>query len=157
MAVDFKALKNVKVDDVKPPPAYPAGTYFGTIKSREWGETRFANRETGEKEAALRLAVTLTGAGDDVDPDDLAEIEYKGKVVTKEYRVNDPAGLYALTQTMKSVLGEDTARGLDVIEAVEQLPNSPVMITITQRASNKEGEQRIYNDVGRISGETTSD
>lgn len=65
--VDFRELLAKPIDDLKRPPPPPAGTYYGTIASFKFGETRWENEE-GEKD----LLVTYMLKGIEPGPDVLA-------------------------------------------------------------------------------------
>lgn len=69
MAVDFKTLLSKPLDEIKRPPALPAGTYHGIVQKYEFGES------DKNKTPFVRFTFTIAMAGEDIDPSELEGID----------------------------------------------------------------------------------
>lgn len=146
-APDFSKLLSKKVDDAKPPPALPAGTYRATIQRYDFQ----TSREKGTP--GVRFHLQFIGAEDDVDqtalvdahgaPLDLSKIQ---KFST--FWLTDNSD-YRLADFLKS-LGIKT-EGRDFNETLPETINGTVLVPITQRLDKKD-PMKMLNDVGDITG-----
>lgn len=66
MTVDFKSLLAKPLDDVKRPPAPPAGTYYGVITAFKFQESPWTNNDTGDKDAQVRYTLRNIEPGEDI-------------------------------------------------------------------------------------------
>lgn len=139
--VDFSKLLSKPMDEIKKPPAVPVGTYTGVITAREFGES--ANKKTPQ----VTFQIKLTGATDDVDVAELEGVDFSKKTLRKIYYLTDDA-TYRLKDLAESC-GIPTS-GRSLAEPIEDLINMPVLVGVTQRASQDGTE--LYNDVGTLVG-----
>lgn len=152
MAVDFKKLLQKPLDDVKRPPAFPAGTYFGVITKFEFRESDFVNQNTGEKDAQVRFHVKVTRAGDDVLANHAEEIQSIGDLSKRPMRRDMPlsGGNEWVTKTFLDSLGIATSgRTFDV--TIPEAVNHEVMLEVTQRP-DKNNPENVFNDVRTMKG-----
>lgn len=152
MPVDFRTLLAKPLDDVKRPPALPAGTYFGTITKHAYGESRFTDQETGEKHAIVTFTLTGIEAGEDVDQDQLKLAEADGKplgarVMSAEMPLQ--GGNEWITKSFLDSLGIATA-GRGWGDTIPETTNQRVMFTITQRLGKGATEGVVFNDVRNL-------
>lgn len=111
MDADFQKLLSQRVDDAKPPPVFPAGHYFGVIRSQEYGKS--AKKQT----PFCRYMLQLTGPSDDVSADMLVDDEGAPLDVTKRqfradfYLTQD--SLFRLANFLKSINISTEGRGFD--------------------------------------------
>src|ERR1700721_1904474 len=87
MALDFQKYMDVPVDDITAPKPLPAGTYFATITKTENREVEY---EKGTKTPVCSVSFRLTAPDEDVDLDLLPEGNGVGRIVVKDYTLNDP-------------------------------------------------------------------
>jgi hypothetical protein len=80
--VDFRELLAKPIDDLKRPPPPPAGTYYGTVASFKFSETRWEN-EDGEKDLLVTYALKGIEPGPDVlalGDGVMADVKLEGKL-----------------------------------------------------------------------------
>lgn len=148
MPVDFRSLLSKPLDDVKRPPALPAGTYYGTITGHKFAESRFADQETGEKHAVVHFTLSSIEASPDVDEGMLAAAVDGGKplaqrVMTAELPLS--GGNEWITKSFLESLDIPCA-GRGFGETIPETLNQRVMFSVTQRADKNNIEVQ-YNDV----------
>lgn len=137
MALDFSRYLDVPVEDIEAPKPLPAGTYFATIAKWEGREVDY--KDGSGKTPVVTVSFKLTSADSDVDPDLLPEGGGQGRIVQRDYRLNDPdkAGMYALRR-----LGEDTCRlpvkGLQLTDLLREVVNQEVKV-FNNPKTNDEG------------------
>jgi hypothetical protein len=141
MAVDFRKLLKKPLDEVKRPPALPAGTYHGVVAKYEFGESR------DKKTPFIRFFFTITSADDSIDPGELAGIELAKKQQRRDFYLTDDA-LYRLKEFIASC-GIETA-GHTTDELLADTLQAPVLMEITQR--NSDDGETIYNDIAAVKG-----
>jgi len=144
--VDFAALLNVNVDEIKPPAALPAGTYYGSIKEHKFGESK------NNKTPFVSITVKFESPGPDISTDDLDGVDVAAKQLRKDYWLT-PDALYRLKDMAKSVL-EPTGIQVDgrkLDEIIPELNNMPVMVEVTQRPGETP-EDPMRNDIKTITG-----
>ncbi len=144
MAIDFKTLLSKPLDDVKRPPSLPAGTYYGTIKKFEWVESRWENKETGEKDPQVKFTLSITRAGEDVAPERLEGIDLSKRQLSREMPIG--GGNEWVTKQFLDNIGVVTA-GRTFGETVPEAVNAQVMFEVTERPNPKEPDGPSFNDV----------
>ena len=95
MAVNFRDLLSVNLDEVKAPQALPEGTYHGNIVSFEYGDNN-KNRTP-----YVRFGMKFHSASDDVDPKDLADIDLSARKMSTDFYLTPDAPLEAGTSLFK--------------------------------------------------------
>jgi hypothetical protein len=151
MPVDFSKLNSKPMGEIKRPPAAPASTYYGVVKAVKFDESRFDNRETGQKDGVLKLEITPTECA---DPEvDMPEgFSLRGKVYTHESGIidsngNSLPGQYYTKMLMES-LGIST-EGKSFGQCIPELVGAQVMFDLTAR-TDKNNPDVIYNDVRKL-------
>lgn len=144
--VDFRQLLSKPLDSVKRPPAYPAGTYFGTIVSHKFDESPWADKTTGLKEPQVIFSIRLTQHGEDVDDADFAAAGGAGKLVSRAFPL-DGENVWA-TKTFLEGLGIATA-GRTFDTTIPETTGVSVMFELTQRP-DKNNPERVFNDCRNV-------
>lgn len=135
---DFSKYLEVDVASVEAPRPVPVGHYFAVVNSYKTTEVEY---QRGTKTPVVEITFKITGADDDVDHDQLPEGGGQGKLVTRNYTLNDPdkAGIYALRR-----LAEETCdlpvKGLSLGDVLDQLKGQDVKLYIEHRAGSEEGQ-----------------
>jgi hypothetical protein len=147
--VDFSKLASTPMDEVRRPPSAPAGTYYGVVTGIKFADSRFDNKETGQKDGVLQIMLRPTEYLDDVLPEGFS---LSGKLFTREEPVIDChgqalQGQFYVKQLLEA-LGIATS-GRSFSEAVADLAGSHVMFDLTARA-DKQNPEVIYNDVRKL-------
>ncbi len=147
--VDFSKLASTSMDDVKRPPSPPAGTYYGIVTGIKFADSRFDNKETGQKDGVLQVIIRPTEYAEG----DLPEgVTLAGKLFTREEGVIDchgnslPGQFY--TKQLLDALGVPTS-GRSFSEAVADLVGQQIMFDLTARP-DKNNPEVIYNDVRKL-------
>lgn len=143
MAVDFAKLLSKPLDDVKKPPAWPAGTYLGTIVKYEFGDSN--------KNATpyARFTVKVTSAGPGLEASELEGIDLtKGREFRKDFYLTEDAD-WRLKEFIESV-GVSTA-GRTFAETVPECLHTQVQIEIVQQNSQRNAEE-LVNFAGEMKG-----
>lgn len=145
--VDFAKLLSKKVDDCKPPPPLPAGTYRALIQKYDFT----TSREKGTP--GLRLYLQLIGAEDDVDATQLVDANGAPLDLSKiqkfyTFWLTDNSD-YRLADFLKSLQIKTEGRSLN--EAIAEVINATVLVPITQRLDKKD-PTKVLTDVGDITG-----
>jgi hypothetical protein len=147
--VDFSKLLAKKVDDTKPPPTLPAGTYEGLVEKSEF--------KTTQKGAGyVNFTLKLTGAKDDVDPEELKNVNLSQKKLFKSFFFDMGEGLdwqarseVELAEFLRS-LGIST-QGKGYGETIPETQNAPVIIEVTNRLNPKNPEE-TFTEAGKVQG-----
>lgn len=138
---NFEDILNRSVDDIKPPPTLPEGTYLTVIQGLP------EQIESSKKKTpGLRFKHQIVQPLEDVDPDELKAFEggVGGKIVNNDLWVTEDS-LFMLKQFLEhcGVL-ED---GASLSACIDNVPNSSVLIFI--KHDQMEGSERIFAKVGR--------
>lgn len=147
--VDFGDLLRKPLGDIHRPPALPKGTYFGVISSR-----RFAKLGT-EGTPAVEFVTNLTGAGEDVDPDELNGIEIMKAKLSKTFWIT-PKAEYRLKDFAASC-GIDISDSRSLGEMIEDCLNKEVILGVEKIINKKEptdanGSPNYINTVEAFAG-----
>ena len=152
MPVDFRQLLSKPLDDIKRPPALPAGTYFGTITKHSYGESRFADQETGDKHGVVTFQLSSIEAGEDVDQELLkTALEVEGKSLAQKTLMGElpiSGGKEWITKQFLEGLDIPT-QGRGFGDTIPETMNQRIMFTVTQRM-DKNNPEVSYNDVRNL-------
>lgn len=145
MAPNFQQLLSKPAEQIEKPKPWPAGTYRGVIKGREFGES-------GQKKTPyLRLALSALSPGEEVDADALAQA-LKGKPISDRQFRRDfyitPDAEYRIVELAESCGISKAGRSL--AELIEELPNQEVIFSMIQKPSQDGTE--LYNEVTEVKG-----
>lgn len=139
MALDFSRYLKVQTDTIEPPKPIPVGHYFASIQGWKGAERDYQKATGGAKTPVAEITFKLTAPDDDVDETELPDKGVTGRLVTKDYTLNEEIGLSSLRR-----LAEDTCdldvKGLDLGDTLDALKNQDVKLYIEQRAGQEEGQ-----------------
>jgi hypothetical protein len=157
MAIDFKSLLAKPLDDVKRPPAHPAGTAKGRIAAFKFDESRFADKETGLKHGVVNWQVIVDSYD---DPEVQAQFESAkaefpalGKrTLPREMPIS--GGNEFVTKSFIEGLGISTS-GRGFGETIPEAVGKEVVFEVTQRL-DKNDDQKVYNDLRALRAPSAS-
>lgn len=148
--VDFKELLKKPMDEVKPPPVQPAGTWYGTITGHEFKESRFQN-DDGSRDPQVSFHIKTTEAGDDVDANDanvyLDRVKNMKRDQTQEFSI-DPEGQWALKQFLEGLGIATQGHTADVL--IPQTTGAQVMYSVEHSQGKGDKADRTYANVKRV-------
>lgn len=141
-APDFNKLLDTKGSEFKAPEAVPQGHYLTLIETREYVKS------SEKKTPGVRLIHQLLRAERDVDPEALTKA-LKGKNLSEKKIRNDlwitANATYRITELGVTVgLPVDQ---LTIKEIIEQLPNKKCIVFLSRTPSNREGDDRWFNNI----------
>lgn len=139
---DFSAYLHVSMDDIpETTPTLPGGHYFATITTWKTAERDFDKATGGAKTPVVEISFRITGADDDIEADDLPPGGGVGKLVTRDYRLNDgdKAGLTQLRRLATVTCQLDT-KGLELPDVLDLLKGQEVKVYNVPRPGRNEGE-----------------
>lgn len=139
MALDFSSYLNVAVESIEQPKAPPIGHYFATIKDWKAAERNYNKASGGAPVPVVQIDFLLTSPDDDVDPSELPKGGIKGRVVNKDYTLNDEFGPAALRALAEKTCALDV-KGLNLSDLLPQLKGQEVKVYLEQRAGQEEGQ-----------------
>ena len=143
MAVDFAKLLSKPLDDVKKPPAWPAGTYLGHITKFEFGDQNKNNTPYA------RFTIHVTSAGPGLEASEVESIDFqKGRDFRKDFYLSEDAD-WRLKAFIESC-GVPTA-GRTFAETVPECANAQVQVEIVQQNSQRNAEE-LVNFAGEVVG-----
>lgn len=140
---DFRNLLSRPADNVKRPVPVPGGTYYGTIKSREFGES------PEKKTPYVRFHLVNIRAGEDVDPAMLTEIDLAKKEMRADFYIT-PDSEYRLVEALESMGIDKSGRSLG--EMIEDAINQDVMIDVSVKPNQKEPDGPGFNNIDKLRG-----
>lgn len=152
MAVDFSKLTGKVIDDsIKPPPALPAGQYYGRISKHLFQESQFdkqdanGNRLEGQKEGIVRYVLKVDEPDGSI-ADQVSDDMLKGRQLFRDYSI-EPEGLWVVRKFWES-LGL-TVDGRSVGEVAPEAVGHQVVFDVTQRVDKRDAS-KVYNDVRSV-------
>ena len=140
--VDLKSLLNKPMDDIKAPVALPEGTYYGVIKSQEFGES------SKKKTPFCRYTFSLHSAGDDVDQSELQSIDLSTKSLRTDFYITE-ASEFMLKDFLESCGIKTTGRSLG--ECIPEAIGQEVKLAVTKRFDERD-PSKAFNDVQNAKG-----
>lgn len=151
MALDFRALASKPLDDVKRPPAFPAGDAHGTIVNHKFDESRFADKETGEKHAVVNMQVRVNGYTDPGLDQEFQKLKadfpaLANRTMPREMPIS--GGNEYVTKSFLEGLGISTA-GRTFADTIPQTTGMNVTFEVTQRF-DKNDPEKVYNDLRNL-------
>lgn len=145
--IDFSAYTKVALDDIEKPKPLPVGHFLAVFKSWKGAERDYDKAAGGPKTPVVELTFTSLQADDDVEPSDLPT-DYEKKLVTKDYQLNDPNGMYALKRFVGEICDADT-KGLDLEDGLNACRGSTVKLFNDPRPDKKQ-EGVYYDNIVRV-------
>lgn len=146
MAVDFKALLAKPLDEVKRPPAPPAGTYYGVIRAFKFQESRWENTDTGDKDAQVRYTINNIEAGEDIlaNPELLEGIDLSRRQFNCDMPLS--GGNEWVTKSFLDSLGITTA-GKGFGETCPEALGHAVMFDVVHRLNKNDPAGPPFTDI----------
>mgnify|MGYP000110663499 CR=1 FL=1 len=142
--VDFSALLSKPADEIKRPPALPAGTYKGIIKTHKFDES------SEKKTPYVRFDVKFTGEFlEDVDANDVEGIDIAKRTLSKDYYLTEDA-IYRLKEMLES-LGIPSA-GRSIGEMIPEAIEAEVLMEISAKPDRREPDT-IRNNIEKMFGQ----
>lgn len=143
MALDLSKYLDVPVESVaKVVPVLPGGHFFADVMGWKGAERDYDKADGGPKTPVVEISFKITGADEDItfgegfDPGN--EV---GKIVTRDYRLNDPDGA---GKTYLRNLAEDTCgipiKGLHFTDMLDSMKGSSVKVYNEPRPGKEEGQ-----------------
>jgi len=143
---NFSDLLSKPLDEVIRPPALPAGTYFGSVKNYELGES------SEKKTPYVRFNFATSHAGPEIEPSDLEGVDLSKKQLRSDFYLT-PDAEWRLKEFLES-LGFDT-KGRTFASLLPDTINSPVMMDVTQRLNQRNPTDPPFNEVRSVKGQTS--
>lgn len=140
---DFRTLLSKPAADVKRPQPIPAGTWYATVKSREFGES------PEKKTPFVRFHLVNLRAGDDIDESMLEGVDYSKKELRSDYYIT-PDAEYRLVEALESM--GITKEGRSLGEMIEDAINQEVMLDVSVSINKREPDAPGYNNVDKMRG-----
>lgn len=143
MALDLSKYLDVPVESVaKVVPVLPGGHFFADVMGWKGGERDYDKADGGPKTPVVEVSFKITGADDDVTFGEAFEQGKEvGKIVTRDYRLNDPDGA---GKTYLRNLAEDTCgiaiKGLHFTDMLDAMKGSSVKVYNEPRPGKEEGQ-----------------
>lgn len=145
---DFSSYLGVKVDTIEAPTAAPNGHYFATFTGWKTAERNYAKATGGPPTPVVELTFKITSPDTDA-AEDMPEAAQKAvnKLVTKDYTLNEEAGMFNLRKFTGDTCGIDT-KGLSLEDALNACKGSDVKVYNEPRPGKEEGQ--FFNNVTRV-------
>lgn len=150
MAVDFTKYTDIDMDDIPlVTPSLPAGHYQATIQGWKYAERNYDKRNGGPMTPVVELTFKVVAADDDIEPEDLPEGGGVGKLLTRDYRLNDPdkAGHTQVRRLAEITCGLPV-KGYKFPDVLEELKGQMVKIYNDPRPA--EGDNPAFPRVTRV-------
>lgn len=144
---DFTRYLSVEVDTIEKPKPLPVGHFLATFKSWKGAHRDYDKATGGPKTPVIELTFTGLNACDDVEESDLPE-KYTEKLVTKDYQLNDPNGMFALKKFTGETCDIDT-KGLSLGDALDACKGATVKLFNDPRPDKKQ-EGVFYDNIIRV-------
>lgn len=138
-ATSFEDILNQQVDDVKPPPLLPVGTYLTVIAGLpERGKS--SQKQTD----FFKFTHRIVAADEDVDQAELDEAfpdGLAGKTIDNTFYITTKSA-FMLTDFIKNCIGEEAVKGKTVAASIEEVVNAEVKIQIKHEPVGDTGRFR---------------
>ncbi len=131
MATNFEDILNRSVDDIKPPPMLPEGTYLCVVQGLP------EQIESSKKKTpGLRFKLQVVQPLEDVDPAELLTFEggVSGKIVNLDQWVTEDS-LFMLKQFVEHCGALE--EGASLSACIDNVPNSSVLAFIKHETSDE--------------------
>jgi len=143
MALDLSKYLDVPVESVaKVVPVLPGGHFFADVMGWKGAERDYDKADGGPKTPVVEVSFKISGADEDVTFGEGFEPGTEaGKIVTRDYRLNDPDGA---GKTYLRNLAEDTCKiqikGLHFTDMLDAMKGSSVKVYNEPRPGKEEGQ-----------------
>jgi len=146
--VDFSKYLGVAVDTIEAPRSAPEGHYHASFVSWKPTERNYGKATGAPPTPVIELTFKVTGASEDaIDLDAEAAEKATGRLMTKDYSLDDDAGLYGLRRFASETCGIDT-KALNLGDSLDACKGSDVMLFNQPRPGKEEGV--FYNNVTKV-------
>lgn len=132
MTSDFQKLMNVPIDEIKPPPTLPPGTYEGIATSFEFGES------SQKKTPYVQIHCQPTSPGDDVDMADYNDADPPIDLSKKQFRTNFylTENAYFMLKNFLESFEDVTTKGRTLDAVMPEIVNKPILMEIDRNPNN---------------------
>lgn len=152
MALDLSKYLNVSMDDipdrVKP---LPTGHYIARIRSWKGGERQYDKDQPNKKTPVVELTFVVQEACEDIEAEDLPESGGAGKMVTRDYRLDDPdkTGQTALRRVATHACDLDV-KGLELEDVLDALKGQDVKLFVETPNNEDDPDAPRFPRVKRV-------
>lgn len=138
----FEEILNRPSTDIKPPQAYPVGTYHCLVDGPP------TPGKSSQKETPfLQFKFKVLSPMQDVDAASAAEMQIPGKIITNDYYITDAAA-WRLNEMLKDHLGIDGGTEENpkpLREMIAEAPGKQVLVKLKHQASDD--GKRVFHRV----------
>lgn len=145
---DFSSYLTVDADSIpKTMPSLPRGHFFASIQPWKTGERQY---QPGSKTPVVELVFKITGADEDIETADLPEGGGVGRIISKDYTLNDPEkrGQIQLRRVAEVACLLEL-KGHDLESVLNSMVGCDVRVFNDPRPSKTDPEQ-FYNNITMI-------
>ena len=139
----FEDILNKKSSDIKPPPAYPVGTYHCLIDG-PMTPGKSSQKQTDFLQAKFKILSPMA----DVDAAQAAELQVVGKIITNDYYITDKSD-YRLKEMLVEHCGIDdlidTPQEKSLKELVAEAPGKQLLVKLRHEIS--QDGKRVFHRV----------
>jgi len=134
----FEEILNKPGSEIKPPPAYPVGTYHCLVDGPPE-----AGKSSQKGTDFLRFKFKILSPQKDVDAQQAAESQVVGKTVNQEYYFPADSDPWRLVELLHDHLGIENS--IPLKEMIAQAPGKQVLVTLKHEAS--QDGKRVFHRV----------
>lgn len=139
----FEEILNKKSSEIKPPPAYPVGTYHCLVDG-PMTPGKSSQKQTDFLQAKFKILAVMP----DVDAAQAAEMQLVGKQITNDYYITDKSD-YRLKEFLVEHCGIedfiDTPQEKSLKELVAEAPGKQVLVKLRHEIS--QDGKRVFHRV----------
>ncbi len=133
----FDSYLDIDVESIEKPRAPPVGHYFAEVAGWKTAEKNFGEGKANTP--VVEITFRITAADEDVDAAELDGMTIAGKLVSRDYTLNEESGKSALRTLTEVTCGADV-KGLSLRDALNGIKGLPVKLALSQRAGKEEGQ-----------------
>jgi hypothetical protein len=122
----FEEILNMPASEIKPPKAFPVGTYHCIVDGIPSHE-----KSTQRGTDSFQFKFKIIGPYKDVDPAAAAEAQVQGAIILQDFYVTDKA-TWRLVEMLKDHLDIPET---NLKEMISQAPNKQLLVTLRHEAS----------------------
>jgi hypothetical protein len=139
MAMSFEEILKMPASEIKPPQAFPVGTYHCLVDGPPT-----SGKSSQKQTDFLQFKFKILAPMKDVDAATAAEQQVVGRIITNDYYITETA-VWRLTDFLTESLGIEIEDGMKLEELVAQAPGKQVLVKLRHEAS--QDGKRVYHRV----------